>query len=65
MAARRIVPPAWMSAAYDAIGAHSEARACLQRAFQERHMLLVHLRGWMTALGGLDRVRDLLDRYDL
>ena len=36
-----------------------------QRAFQERHMLLVHLRGWGTALGGLDRVRDLLDRYDL
>ena len=65
MAARRIVPPAWMVAAYDAIGADREAQACLQRAFQERHMLLVHLRGWGTALGGLDRVRDLLDRYDL
>jgi serine/threonine protein kinase len=65
MATKRIVPPAWMVGAYDALGEDTTARACLEQALRERHMLLVHMRGWATLLGGLDHVRDVLDAHDL
>ena len=47
MATKRIVPPAWMVGAYDALGEDTAARACLEQALRERHMLLVHMRGWV------------------
>jgi TolB-like protein len=65
MATKRIVPPTWMALAYDSVGADAQARACMERAVEERHMLLVHLRGWMTSAGWLSGYRTLLDEYGL
>ena len=65
MATKRIVPPTWLALAYDAVGADAQARACMDRAIDERHMLLVHLRGWMTSVGWLSNYRSLLDEHGL
>jgi serine/threonine-protein kinase len=61
----RIVPPTWLALAYDAVGAHARARACMERAIEERHMLLVHLRGFMALTGWLSAYRSLLDEHGL
>jgi tetratricopeptide (TPR) repeat protein len=61
----RIVPPTWLALAYDALGAHARARACMERAIEERHMLLVHLRGFMALTGWLSGYRGLLDEHGL
>jgi len=65
MATMRIVPPTWMALAYDAVGAEAEARACMERAIEERHMLLVHLRGFMASIGWLSGFRARLDDHGL
>jgi tetratricopeptide (TPR) repeat protein len=65
MTAVRIVPPTWLAMAYDAVGAGAQARACMDRAIDERHMLLVHLRGWMASVGWLSNYRSLLDDHGL
>ena len=65
MSAQRVVPPTWLALAYDSVGAEAQARACLDRAIEQRHMLLVHLRGFMTAIGWLSRYRRLLDAFGL
>jgi serine/threonine-protein kinase len=65
MATKRIVPPTWLALAYDAVGADARARECMDRAIDERHMLLVHLRGWMTSVGWLSNYRSLLDEHGL
>jgi serine/threonine-protein kinase len=65
LAPKRIVPPTWLALAYDAVGADGQARACLERAIEERHMLLVHLRGFIAALGWLSPYRTLLDENGL
>jgi tetratricopeptide (TPR) repeat protein len=61
----RIVPPTWLALAYDGVGADAQARACMERALEERHMLLVHLRGFMASIGWLSRYRSLLDEHRL
>jgi serine/threonine-protein kinase len=65
MSATRIVPPTWLALAYDAVGADAQARQCMERAIDERYMLLVHLRGWMTSVGWLSNYRSLLDEHGL
>jgi serine/threonine-protein kinase len=65
MSTKRIVPPTWLALAYDAVGADAQARACLERAVEERHMLLVHLRGFMAQAGWLSGHRSLLDEHGL
>ena len=65
MATKRIVPPTWLALAYDAVGADAQARACMERAIEERHMLLVHLRGFMAWEGWLSGYRSLLDEHGL
>ena len=65
MATRRIVPPTWMAMGYDAVGAVSETTACMEQAVRERHMLLVHMRGWMDLTGMLAPYRHVLDEHDL
>jgi len=65
MAAGRIVPPGWTAIAYAGIGAHAEARACLVRTLEERHMVAVHTRGWAVILGVFHGISDLLDAHDL
>jgi len=58
LAAARFVPPTWLALAYDGVGDHAQARTCMARAVEERHMLLVHLRafgpiGWLPGYTGL------------
>jgi tetratricopeptide (TPR) repeat protein len=65
MTAKRIVPPTWLALAYDALRADAQARACMERAIEERHMLLVHLRGFMGWAGWLSGYRSLLDEHGL
>jgi tetratricopeptide (TPR) repeat protein len=65
MTMERIVPPTWLALAYDAVGANAQARACMERAIEERHMLLVHARGWMASNGWLTGYRNLLDEHGL
>ncbi|HET8761303.1 MAG TPA: tetratricopeptide repeat protein, partial [Nitrospiria bacterium] len=65
MTTKRIVPPTWLALAYDAVGANAQARACMERAIEERHMLLVHLRGWMALKGWLSGYRTMLDEHGL
>jgi TolB-like protein/class 3 adenylate cyclase/Tfp pilus assembly protein PilF len=66
MARERYVPPVWLAWAYDAVGDKEQARACLERAIEERGQGLVHLRGlakWMPGL--LADCHDLLDKAGL
>jgi len=65
LTATRIVPPTWLALAYDGIGADAQARACMERAIEERHMLLVHLRGFIDWTGWLSGYRSLLDEHGL
>jgi serine/threonine-protein kinase len=65
MTTERIVPPTWLALAYDAVGEAAHARAWMERAFEQRHMLLVHLRGWMASVGWLSGYRTLLDEHGL
>jgi Tfp pilus assembly protein PilF len=65
MATKRIVPPTWLALGYDAVGDNAQARACMERAFEQRHMLLVHLRGWMASVGWLSGYRTMLDEHGL
>jgi serine/threonine-protein kinase len=65
MTTKRIVPPTWLAIAYDALEANQQARDCMERALAERHMLLVHLRGWMELAGWLSGYRSLLDEHGL
>jgi len=61
---KRVVPPTWLALAYDGVGAHEKARACMQHALEERHMLLVHLRAFMP-IGWLSGYRGFLDEHGL
>jgi serine/threonine-protein kinase len=66
LATRRYIPPAWLAVAYDSVGAEAQARGCLDRAFEEHDLLLVHLKGFMTwATPWLARYRGLLDERGL
>jgi serine/threonine-protein kinase len=65
MTTTRIVPPTWLALAYDGVGAEAQARACMELAIEERHMLLVHLRGFMASTGMLSSYRSLLDELGL
>lgn len=60
----RPVPPTWLALAYDAVGEHARARECMERAVEERHMLLVHLRAF-GPIGWLPGYTDLLDEHAL
>jgi len=62
--AKRIVPPTWLALAYDGVGAHAKARSCMERAVDERHMLLVHLRAFLP-IGWLSSYTSLLDEHGL
>ena len=46
MTTKRIVPPTWLALAYDAVGANAHARACMERAIEERTCC------WYTSGGG-------------
>jgi len=61
---KRVVPPTWLALAYDAVGAHDEARECMERAVEERHMMLVHLRAFLP-IGWLPGYTSLLDEHGL
>ena len=65
LATTRILPSTFMAIAYDALGDHAQARACMERAFEERHMLLVHLRAFITTIGWLSGYRSMLDEHGL
>jgi serine/threonine-protein kinase len=65
LATERIVPPTWLAVAFDAVEAHVQARAYLERAIEERHMFLVHLRAYMAWTGWLSGYRGLLDEHGL
>jgi serine/threonine-protein kinase len=65
MTTERIVPPTWLALAYDAVADTAQAGAWMERAFEQRHMLLVHLRGWMASVGWLSGYRTLLDEHGL
>jgi hypothetical protein len=65
MTTTRIVPPTWLALAYDGVGAEAQARACMEKAIEERHMLLVHLRGFTASTGYLSRYCSLLDELGL
>jgi serine/threonine protein kinase len=65
MAKERHVPGTWMAMACDAVGEESQARAWLEQAIRDRHMMLVHLRSWGDYSGVLVRFRHLLDEHDL
>ena len=61
----RIVPPTWLALAYDGVGMHSQARAWMLQALEERHMLLVPLRSFIALTGWLSPYRSLLDEHGL
>jgi TolB-like protein/DNA-binding winged helix-turn-helix (wHTH) protein len=65
MAATRVVPPTWRALGYDAVGSSDLARTWLERAIEERHMYLVHLRGYIVWTGWLSGFLDLLDEHHL
>jgi len=46
MAQQRFVPQAPLAWAYEAVGAKEQARACIQRAIEERDPTLVHMRAY-------------------
>jgi hypothetical protein len=46
------------------VGDDAQAQACMKRAVEERHMLLVHLRGFLP-IGWLSGYRSLLDDLGL
>ena len=60
----RIVPPTWLALAYDGVGASAQAREYMERAIEERHMLLVHLRAF-APIGWLSGYMSLLDEHRL
>jgi serine/threonine-protein kinase len=61
----RIVPPTWLALAYDGVGADAQASACMMRALEERHMLVVPLRSFIALTGWLSPYRTLLDDHGL
>lgn len=61
----RIVPPTWLALAYDGVWADAQARACMKRALEERHMLLVPLRSFIALTGWLSPYLTLLDDHGL
>jgi tetratricopeptide (TPR) repeat protein len=66
MAQHRYVPQIWLAWAYDAVGAKDQARACFQRAIEERELLLAEIRGYAGWLPGLlDDCLPLLEQAGL
>ncbi len=65
MMAHRHAPPGWLVWAYHGLGDTARARAYFEQAVEERHMMMVHFRGYAETVGDFKDFENRLNELGL